>query len=77
VKSDAVKRGVERAPHRSLLYAVGCTRGLLLVLSIALARLFPDIYTCEILLRQLREGYGVEGAFPLRLILLRCVMVLL
>jgi dihydroxy-acid dehydratase len=26
VKSDVVKKGVERAPHRSLLYAVGCTR---------------------------------------------------
>ncbi|MBI4283487.1 MAG: dihydroxy-acid dehydratase [Chloroflexi bacterium] len=25
MKSDAIKRGVERAPHRSLLYALGCT----------------------------------------------------
>ena len=25
MKSDAVKRGVERAPHRSLLRALGCT----------------------------------------------------
>jgi len=25
VKSDVVKKGVERAPHRSLLYALGCT----------------------------------------------------
>ncbi|MDD4859916.1 MAG: dihydroxy-acid dehydratase [Dehalococcoidales bacterium] len=26
MKSDAVKKGVERAPHRSLLHAVGCSR---------------------------------------------------
>jgi len=26
MKSDAVKLGVERAPHRSLFYALGCTR---------------------------------------------------
>ena len=25
MKSDAVKKGVERAPHRSLIYALGCT----------------------------------------------------
>jgi len=25
VKSDVVKKGIERAPHRSLLYALGCT----------------------------------------------------
>jgi len=26
MKSDVIKKGLERAPHRSLLYAVGCTR---------------------------------------------------
>jgi dihydroxy-acid dehydratase len=26
VKSDVVKKGIERAPHRSLLFALGCTR---------------------------------------------------
>jgi len=26
LKSDVVKKGIERAPHRSLLYALGCTR---------------------------------------------------
>jgi len=26
MKSDVVKKGIERAPHRSLLYALGCTR---------------------------------------------------
>ena len=25
MRSDAVKRGIERAPHRSLLRALGCT----------------------------------------------------
>ncbi|MDP6632565.1 MAG: dihydroxy-acid dehydratase, partial [Dehalococcoidales bacterium] len=25
MKSDSVKKGIERAPHRSLLYALGCT----------------------------------------------------
>ncbi|HLC23195.1 MAG TPA: dihydroxy-acid dehydratase, partial [Dehalococcoidia bacterium] len=24
MKSDKIKRGIERAPHRSLLYALGC-----------------------------------------------------
>lgn len=27
MKSDAIKKGIERAPHRSLLYALGCTPG--------------------------------------------------
>ncbi len=27
MKSDVVKKGIERAPHRSLFHAVGCTRG--------------------------------------------------
>jgi dihydroxy-acid dehydratase len=26
MKSDSVKKGIERAPHRSLLYALGCTK---------------------------------------------------
>ena len=26
MKSDSIKKGIERAPHRSLLYALGCTR---------------------------------------------------
>ena len=26
MKSDVIKKGIERAPHRSLLHAVGCTR---------------------------------------------------
>lgn len=26
MKSEAIKKGVERAPHRALLYALGCTR---------------------------------------------------
>lgn len=27
MKSDVIKKGIERAPHRSLLYALGCTPG--------------------------------------------------
>jgi dihydroxy-acid dehydratase len=26
MKSDSIKKGIERAPHRALLYALGCTR---------------------------------------------------
>lgn len=26
MKSDSIKKGIERAPHRSLLYALGCTK---------------------------------------------------
>ncbi len=26
MRSDAIKKGIERAPHRALLYALGCTR---------------------------------------------------
>ncbi len=26
MRSDSIKKGIERAPHRSLLYALGCTR---------------------------------------------------
>jgi dihydroxy-acid dehydratase len=26
MKSDSIKKGIERAPHRALLYALGCSR---------------------------------------------------
>ena len=43
MKSDFVKKGTERAPHRSLFNAAGYTDEELLGLSILSMKLFQDI----------------------------------
>jgi dihydroxy-acid dehydratase len=71
VKSDAAKRGVERAPHRSLLYAVGCTREEMDRPFIGVANSFTEIVPGHIHLREIatavkegiREGGGVPFEF--------------
>ena len=81
MKSDVIKKGIERAPHRSLLRAVGCTRAEMDKPFIGVINSFSEIVPGHIhlrdILRQLRQGCGVEGESPLRSILLRCVMALL
>jgi dihydroxy-acid dehydratase len=67
VKSDAVKKGIERAPHRSLLYALGCTRKELDKPFIGVINSFSEIVPGHMHLREIaeavkagvREGGGV------------------
>jgi len=67
VKSDAVKKGIERAPHRSLLHAVGCTRDEMDKPFIGVINSFSEIVPGHINLRSIadavkagvREGGGV------------------
>jgi len=71
VKSDAVKKGVERAPHRSLLYALGCTRDDINKPFIGIVNSFTEIVPGHIHLREIaeavkagvREGGGVPFEF--------------
>ncbi|MEE9399467.1 MAG: dihydroxy-acid dehydratase [Dehalococcoidales bacterium] len=67
MKSDAVKKGIERAPHRSLLYALGCTRKELDKPFIGIINSFSEIVPGHMHLREIaeavkagvREGGGV------------------
>jgi len=67
VKSDVVKKGIERAPHRSLLYALGCNRSEMDKPFIGIINSFSEIVPGHIHLRGIaeavkagvREGGGV------------------
>ena len=71
MKSDAVKKGVERAPHRSLLYALGCTRDDMDKPFIGIVNSFTEVVPGHIHLREIaeavkagvREGGGVPFEF--------------
>ena len=56
MKSDAVKRGIERAPHRSLLYAVGCTSAEIDKPFIGIINSFSEIVPGHIHLREIAEA---------------------
>jgi dihydroxy-acid dehydratase len=68
MKSDAVKKGVERAPHRSLLYALGCTREEIDKPFIGIVNSFTDIVPGHKHLREIaeavKEGVRVGGGVP-------------
>jgi len=68
MKSDAIKKGVERAPHRSLLYALGCTREEIDKPFIGIVNSFTDIVPGHIHLRQIaeavKEGVRAGGGVP-------------
>ncbi len=67
MKSDAIKKGIERASHRSLLYALGCTREEMDKPFIGVVNSFTEIVPGHIHLRDIaeavkagvREGGGV------------------
>jgi len=67
VKSDVIKRGIERAPHRSVLHALGCTRAELDKPFIGVINSFSEIIPGHMHLRGIaeavkagvREGGGV------------------
>jgi len=56
VKSDVIKKGVERAPHRSLLYALGCTRADLDKPFIGIINSFSEIVPGHMHLRGIAEA---------------------
>ncbi len=56
MKSDVVKKGVERAPHRSLLYAVGCTRAEMGKPFIGIINSFSEVVPGHIHLRDISEA---------------------
>ena len=56
MKSDAVKRGMERAPHRSLLYAVGVTRAEMDKPFVGIVNSFSEIVPGHIHLRDIAEA---------------------
>jgi dihydroxy-acid dehydratase len=68
MKSDAVKKGVERAPHRSLLYALGCTREEIGKPFIGIVNSFTDIVPGHKHLREIaeavKEGVRSDGGVP-------------
>ncbi len=56
MKSDVVKRGIERAPHRSLLYALGCTRAEIDKPFIGVINSFSEIVPGHMHLRDIAEA---------------------
>jgi len=68
MKSDTVKKGVERAPHRSLLRALGCTRADIDKPFIGIINSFSEIVPGHIHLRDIaeavKEGVRSGGGVP-------------
>ncbi|MFC1903372.1 dihydroxy-acid dehydratase [Chloroflexota bacterium] len=56
MRSDAVKKGIERAPHRSLLYAVGCTRSDMDKPFIGVINSFSEVVPGHMHLRSIAES---------------------
>jgi len=56
MKSDVIKRGIERAPHRSLLRAVGCTRAEIDKPFIGIINSFSEVIPGHIHLRDIAEA---------------------
>ena len=56
MKSDVIKKGMERAPHRSLLRAVGCTRAEMGKPCIGIINSFSEIVPGHIHLRDIAEA---------------------
>ncbi len=68
MKSDAVKKGIERAPHRSLLYALGCSKEEIDKPFIGIVNSFTEIVPGHIHLRSIaaavKEGVRAGGGVP-------------
>ncbi|MFC1860849.1 dihydroxy-acid dehydratase [Chloroflexota bacterium] len=68
MKSDAIKKGIEHAPHRSLLHALGCTRADFDKPFIAIVNSFTDIVPGHIHLRDIaasvKAGVRLGGGVP-------------
>jgi dihydroxy-acid dehydratase len=68
MKSDAIKKGIERAPHRSLLYALGCSPEDLDKPFIGIANSFTEVVPGHVHLREIaaavKEGVRAAGGVP-------------
>jgi dihydroxy-acid dehydratase len=68
MKSDAVKKGIERAGHRSLLYALGCTRQDIGKPFVGIVNSFTEVVPGHIHLRTIadavKEGVRAGGGVP-------------
>ncbi len=68
MKSDAIKKGIERAPHRSLLHALGCTPSELDKPFIGVINSFSEIVPGHMHLREIadavKEGVRSSGGVP-------------
>ncbi len=64
MKSDVIKKGLERAPHRALLYAVGCDTADLEKPFIGVVNSFTEIVPGHVHLREIAEAVktGVRSA---------------
>ncbi|MFC2045645.1 dihydroxy-acid dehydratase [Chloroflexota bacterium] len=62
MRSDAVKKGVERAPHRSLLYALGCDSTQMEKPFVGIVNSFSEIVPGHIHLRDIAEAVK-EGVY--------------
>jgi len=56
MKSDAIKKGIERAPHRSLLHAVGVTRAEMNKPFVGIINSFSEVVPGHIHLRDIAEA---------------------
>ena len=69
MRSDRIKKGLERAPHRSLLFATGITRDELAKPMIGVATSFTDLIPGHIGMRELErfieKGVHAGGGWPL------------
>jgi dihydroxy-acid dehydratase len=69
MRSDRIKKGLERAPHRSLLFATGVTRDELAKPLIGVATSFTDLIPGHIGMRDLErfieKGVHAGGGWPL------------
>jgi dihydroxy-acid dehydratase len=69
LRSDRIKKGLERAPHRSLLFATGITRSELDKPMIGIATSFTDLIPGHIGMRDLErfieKGVHTGGGWPL------------
>jgi dihydroxy-acid dehydratase len=68
MKSDAAKKGIERAPHRSLIYALGCSREDIDKPFIGVVNSFTDVVPGHIHLHEIaasvKEGVRAGGGVP-------------
>jgi dihydroxy-acid dehydratase len=64
MKSDSIKKGIERAPHRALLYALGCTRQEFDKPFIGIVNSYSEIVPGHMHLREISEAVkdGVRAA---------------
>ncbi len=68
MKSDSVKKGIERAPHRALLYALGCTRREFDKPFIGIINSYSEIIPGHMHLREIsaavKDGVRAAGGVP-------------